>query len=35
MAKRSAEIKNAEEAQGLLTAAKEEIEELNCNCKCK
>lgn len=35
MAKRSAEIKNAEESMYLLSAVKEEIEELNCNCKCK
>lgn len=35
MARMSADRKNAEEAKGLLEAVKEEIEELNCNCKCK
>jgi len=35
MSKASAERKNAEEAMSLLEAVKEEMEELNCNCKCK
>lgn len=35
MAKANALRKNAEMAKEMLDAVKEEIEELNCNCKCK
>lgn len=35
MAKRKAEVKNAEEAAKMLEEAKTSIEELNCLCKCK